>query len=151
MFPSMGHALAKQRFHSYENVRKWLDEGFASKEKEFFWRDIHKLPEIWEKGVASEKNGKDLLPHLLNKRDSFYDIYRIYFISSLIYSFTNMLSKFIQDNHCDSFCYTLASTTPHCDSLFRGYNSSHSRASTGSRPPLHHTGNFDPHCAPRFD
>ena len=26
LFSSMGHALTKQHFDSYENVRKWLDE-----------------------------------------------------------------------------------------------------------------------------
>jgi len=39
----MGHALAQQRFTSYEDVRKWLDDWFGSKEQKFFWRDIHKL------------------------------------------------------------------------------------------------------------
>ena len=32
----MGHALAQQRFTSYEDVRKWLD-WFGSKEQQFFW------------------------------------------------------------------------------------------------------------------
>ena len=31
-FTSMGHALSDQDFTSYENVRKWLDDRFASKE-----------------------------------------------------------------------------------------------------------------------
>jgi len=38
----MGHALAQQRSTSYEDVRKWLDDWFGSKEQ-FFWRGIHKL------------------------------------------------------------------------------------------------------------
>ncbi|QQP57247.1 Transposase [Caligus rogercresseyi] len=37
LFASMGQALAEQRFTSYEDVRKWLDDWFASKEKQFFW------------------------------------------------------------------------------------------------------------------
>jgi len=41
LFASMGHALAQQRFTSYEDVRKWLDD--CSKEQQFFWRGIHKL------------------------------------------------------------------------------------------------------------
>ena len=53
LFASMGHALAEQRFTSYENVRKWLDDWFASKEQQFFWRGIHKLPDRWEKCIAS--------------------------------------------------------------------------------------------------
>jgi len=40
----MGHALAEQRFDSYEDVKKWLDEWFAIKGKDFYWRDIHKCP-----------------------------------------------------------------------------------------------------------
>jgi len=43
LFASMGHALAQQRFTSYEDVRKWLDDWFGSKEQQFFWRGIHKL------------------------------------------------------------------------------------------------------------
>ncbi|QQP49338.1 Transposase [Caligus rogercresseyi] len=45
LFASMGHAHAEQRLSSYEDVRKWLDDWFASKEQQFFWRGIHKLPE----------------------------------------------------------------------------------------------------------
>ena len=36
LFASMGHALSDQRFISYENVRKCLDDWFASKERQFF-------------------------------------------------------------------------------------------------------------------
>jgi len=50
-----GHALAERHFDSYENIRKWLDEWFASKDdEEFFWRGIHKLTERWEKCIVSE-------------------------------------------------------------------------------------------------
>ena len=48
LFASMGHALSDQHFTSYENVRKWLDDRFASKERQFFWRGIHQLPDRWE-------------------------------------------------------------------------------------------------------
>jgi len=41
LFASMGHALAQQGFTSYEDVRKWLDDWFGSKEQQFFWRGIH--------------------------------------------------------------------------------------------------------------
>jgi len=54
LFSSIGHALAEWHFDSYEDVRKWLDEWFASKDKEFFWRGIHKLLERWEKCIISE-------------------------------------------------------------------------------------------------
>ena len=32
LFTLMGHAFAQQRFISYEDVRKWLDDWFGSKE-----------------------------------------------------------------------------------------------------------------------
>jgi len=32
----MGHALAKQRFGSYEDVKKWFDEWFAAKGEDFY-------------------------------------------------------------------------------------------------------------------
>ncbi|EFN81801.1 Histone-lysine N-methyltransferase SETMAR, partial [Harpegnathos saltator] len=54
LFPSVGRALAEQRFTSYENVRKWLDDWFASKKQQFFWRGIHKLSDRWEKCLASD-------------------------------------------------------------------------------------------------
>jgi len=54
LFSSMRHALIERHFDSYEDVRKWLDEWFASKDEEFFWRGIHKLPERWEKFIVSE-------------------------------------------------------------------------------------------------
>jgi len=50
LFSSMGHALAERHFDSYEDVRKWLDEWFASKDEEFFWRVYTNCP----------KNGKNL-------------------------------------------------------------------------------------------
>uniref|UniRef100_A0A2M3Z1E7 Putative mariner mos1 transposase n=1 Tax=Anopheles braziliensis TaxID=58242 RepID=A0A2M3Z1E7_9DIPT len=45
LFASLGHALAKQRFDSYENVKKRMGEWFNSKDQLFFWQGIHKLPE----------------------------------------------------------------------------------------------------------
>ena len=54
LFASMGHALSDQRFTFYENVRKCLDDWFASKERQFSWRGIHQLPDRWEKCIASD-------------------------------------------------------------------------------------------------
>ncbi|GFX14721.1 mariner Mos1 transposase [Trichonephila clavipes] len=45
LLASMGHALAEQHFSNFEEIRKWLDEWFAAKDKQFFWHGIHKLPE----------------------------------------------------------------------------------------------------------
>ena len=42
LFGSMGHVLAEQRFGSYEDVKKCLDERFAAKVEEFYRRAIHK-------------------------------------------------------------------------------------------------------------
>ena len=44
LFSLMDHALAERHFNSYEDVRKWLDEWFASKDDEFFWRGITNCP-----------------------------------------------------------------------------------------------------------
>ncbi|GFS60105.1 mariner Mos1 transposase [Trichonephila clavipes] len=38
LLASLGHALADQRFTSYENVESWLDDWLASKDQSFFWR-----------------------------------------------------------------------------------------------------------------
>ncbi|GFW85394.1 mariner Mos1 transposase [Trichonephila clavipes] len=54
LFASLGHALADQRFTSYENVKSWLDDWLASKDRSFFWRGIHKLPKRWGKCVTSD-------------------------------------------------------------------------------------------------
>ena len=36
------------------SLRKWLYDRFASKERQFFWRGIHQLPDRWEKRIASD-------------------------------------------------------------------------------------------------
>ena len=45
LFASLGHAVAEQRFTSYENVREWLDNWFDLKDEQFYWRGIHHLLE----------------------------------------------------------------------------------------------------------
>jgi len=81
LFASIGHALAEQRFGSYERVKKWLDEWFAAKGENFYWRGIHKLPERWEKcvtnnGATLNKSLFIILPNLtcffLGKKSSFH-------------------------------------------------------------------------------
>ncbi|GFW69344.1 mariner Mos1 transposase [Trichonephila clavipes] len=54
LFASLGHALADQRFTSYESVKSWLGDWWPQKTEHFFWRGIHKLPERWGKCVASD-------------------------------------------------------------------------------------------------
>lgn len=56
LFASMGHALAEQHFADFEEVKKWLDEWFSSKEKLFFWNGNNKLTERWAECV--ESNGQ---------------------------------------------------------------------------------------------
>ena len=50
----MSHALAKQRFDSYEDVKKLLDDWFTVKGEDLYWRTIHKLHEKWEKCIRSD-------------------------------------------------------------------------------------------------
>ncbi|GFV31385.1 mariner Mos1 transposase [Trichonephila clavipes] len=54
LFASMENALAEQHFSYFEEVRKWLDKWFASKDKQFFWHGIHKLLERWAKCVDAD-------------------------------------------------------------------------------------------------
>ena len=53
-FASRGHALAEQRFGPYEDVKKWLDDRFAAKGEDFYWRGIHKSPVIWKTCITSD-------------------------------------------------------------------------------------------------
>ena len=55
LFSSMSHALAEQHFANYEEVENWVTDWFASKSKEWYWHEIHKLPERWGECVASDK------------------------------------------------------------------------------------------------
>ena len=50
LFAPMGHALAEQRFGSYEDVKKWLwlDERFAANEVDFTGEVFINYPKKWE-------------------------------------------------------------------------------------------------------
>jgi len=50
----MTHGLSEQRFHSYEDTKKWVDSWIASKDMSFFRRGIHLLSER-EIGKRCEK------------------------------------------------------------------------------------------------
>ncbi|EGI60239.1 Mariner Mos1 transposase, partial [Acromyrmex echinatior] len=54
LFRSMAHGLSEQHFTSYEDIKNWIDNWIASKDKAFFQRDIRMLPERWEKVVAND-------------------------------------------------------------------------------------------------
>lgn len=54
LFRLMTHDLADQHFRSYEEAKNWIDSWIASKDKQFFRRGIQKLPQRWEKVVASD-------------------------------------------------------------------------------------------------
>jgi [histone H3]-lysine36 N-dimethyltransferase SETMAR len=56
LFSSMGHALKDQHFKTSEELENWVSDWFSSKEEQFFWHGIHKLPERWAKCVASDGN-----------------------------------------------------------------------------------------------
>jgi len=66
LFASMGHALAQQCFTSYEDVRKWLDDWFGS--KQFFWRGIHKLSNRWKKCILMGNTSNKIFFIIFNKR-----------------------------------------------------------------------------------
>lgn len=54
LFRSMSHGLAEQRFTSYDDTKKWVDDWIASKDEKFFKHGIHMLPERWAKIVAND-------------------------------------------------------------------------------------------------
>lgn len=54
LFRSMQHGLSEKHFHSYEEVKIWLDGWLASKNEKWYWDGIHKLPERWEKVIAND-------------------------------------------------------------------------------------------------
>jgi len=54
LFRSMQSALTGIRFTSEQAIKNWLDSFLVSKDKRFFHDGIHKLPERWEKVVASD-------------------------------------------------------------------------------------------------
>jgi len=74
LFASHWDTLAQQRFTSYEDVRKWLDDWFGSKEQQFFWRGIHKLSNRWKKCMLrwAILQIKYFLSFSCNKRVFFY-------------------------------------------------------------------------------
>ena len=54
LFRTMAHDMAGQRFTSYEDTKKWVDGWIAAKDALFFRDGIRKLPERWNKVVASD-------------------------------------------------------------------------------------------------
>ena len=54
LFRSMQNALTGIRFISEQGIKNWLDSFVAAKPAQFFWDGKHKLPETWEKVIASD-------------------------------------------------------------------------------------------------
>ena len=54
LFRSMAHGLAEQHFTCYEETKNWLDSWIASKDEEFFKRDVRMLSERWSKVVKRD-------------------------------------------------------------------------------------------------
>ena len=54
LFRSMQNALTGIRFTSEQGIENWLDSFLAAKPAQFFWDGLHKLPERWEKVIASD-------------------------------------------------------------------------------------------------
>ena len=69
LFRLKAHGITDQRFHSYEEVKKWIDSWMVSKDMSFFRRGIRILPERWEKVVSGDGqyfNWNVFVPYLLN-------------------------------------------------------------------------------------
>ncbi|EFN78654.1 Histone-lysine N-methyltransferase SETMAR, partial [Harpegnathos saltator] len=54
LFRSTAHALAEERFNSYENVEKWVSDRIASEDASLFRRGIRLLTERWGKVIAND-------------------------------------------------------------------------------------------------
>lgn len=54
LFRRMQNDLGGHRFQSFEEIEKWLNDWIEAKEDSFFRDGIRKLPERWEKVVASD-------------------------------------------------------------------------------------------------
>ena len=54
LFRSVKNALTGIRFTSEQGIKNWLDSFLAAKPAQSFWDGIHKLPERWEKIIASD-------------------------------------------------------------------------------------------------
>ena len=54
LFRSMEHFLREKTFVDVEDLRNQLDAFFASKPQSFYRDGIRKLPERWQKTIASE-------------------------------------------------------------------------------------------------
>ena len=54
LFRSMQNAPTGIRFTSEQAIKNWLESFLAAKPAQFFWDGIHKLPERWEKVIASD-------------------------------------------------------------------------------------------------
>ena len=54
LFRSMQNALTGIRFTSEQGIKNWHDSFLAAKQAQFFWDGIYKLPERWEKVIASD-------------------------------------------------------------------------------------------------
>ena len=52
---SMAHGLADQQFRLYEDIEKWLDSWWASKDEHFYRNGIRALPGRWAKVVANDR------------------------------------------------------------------------------------------------
>lgn len=55
LFRSMKNRLSEIWVTNKEGIKKWLDDFFDAKDEKFLLDGIHKLPEKWEKVVASDE------------------------------------------------------------------------------------------------
>lgn len=81
--------------------KKWFYESSGAKGENFFWRGIHKYPEIWENWITSATG------HALNKT-----------LFNILKNLTCLFRKIIRI----SYLYTRY-TVPHCLIVYRFFNS----------------------------
>ena len=55
LFRSMQNSPTGIRFTWEQDIKNWLDSFLVAKPAQFFWDGIHKLPERWEKVIASDR------------------------------------------------------------------------------------------------
>nr|CDJ92799.1 similar to SET domain and mariner transposase [Haemonchus contortus] len=54
LFRSKQVGLADIRFRNAEELRKWVDDRFVSKDEDFFRPGVNKIPERWQEVVAND-------------------------------------------------------------------------------------------------
>ncbi|CAO4381978.1 unnamed protein product [Caenorhabditis nigoni] len=54
LFRSMQHSLAEKHFKNHDEIKKWVDEYFASQPAQFFHSGIHSLRARWQRVIDAD-------------------------------------------------------------------------------------------------